>query len=55
MLAHIPETLTRFERRRRRWLSGLRWLGFGLLLGAMVPVFVTALDRTQIVQILANR
>jgi uncharacterized protein involved in exopolysaccharide biosynthesis len=55
VLALIPETLTRFERRRRRWLWGLRWLGFMLLLGAMVPALVTALDRTQIVQILASR
>ena len=55
VLALIPETLTPFDRRRRRLLWGLRWLGFALLLGAMIPVFVIALDRTQIFQILASR
>src|SRR5215475_2349509 len=48
VLALIPETLTPFERRRRRRLWGLRWLGYGLLAVAMIPVFVTVLDRTQI-------
>jgi len=55
VLALIPETLTPFERSRRRRLRVLRWLGFGLLLGAMIPAFVTALDRAQIFQMLANR
>ena len=55
VLALIPERLTQFERSRRRWLWGLRWIGFGLLLCAMVPAIVTVLDRTQIVQILATR
>ena len=55
VLALIPETLTPFDRRRRRLLWGLRWLGFALLLGAMIPVFVIALDSTQIFQILASR
>src|SRR5215813_5434223 len=53
VLALIPETLTPFERSRRRRLRVLRWLGFGLLLGAMIPAFVTALDRAQIFQMLA--
>src|SRR5215813_7471413 len=43
VLALIPETLTPFERSRRRRLRVLRWLGFGLLLGAMIPAFVIAL------------
>jgi uncharacterized protein involved in exopolysaccharide biosynthesis len=55
VLAAIPETLTPFQRGRRRLLFGLRWLGVAALLGAMIPVFVTALDRIQIFQILANR
>jgi uncharacterized protein involved in exopolysaccharide biosynthesis len=55
VLSMIPETLTPFERRRRLLLWGLRWLGLVLCLGAMVPVLVIALDRTQIFQILANR
>jgi len=55
VLALIPETLTPFERSRRRRLRVLRWLGFGPLLGAMIPAFVTALDRAQIFQMLANR
>jgi uncharacterized protein involved in exopolysaccharide biosynthesis len=55
VLALIPETLTPFERRRRRRLWGLRWLGFVTLAAAMVPVFVIALDRAQIFQILGSR
>jgi uncharacterized protein involved in exopolysaccharide biosynthesis len=55
VLALIPEALTPSERRRRRLLWGLRCLGFALLFGAMVLVFVIALDRTQIFQIMANR
>jgi hypothetical protein len=55
VLALIPETLTPFQRSRHRLLSGLRWLGVVALLGAMIPVFVMALDRTQIFQILASR
>src|SRR5262249_165223 len=55
VLALIPETLTPFERRRRRRLWGLRWLGYGLLAVVMIPVFITVLDRTQIFQILAMR
>jgi uncharacterized protein involved in exopolysaccharide biosynthesis len=55
VLAVIPETLTPFQRGRRRLLFGLRWLGVAALLGAMIPVFVTVLDRIQIFQILANR
>ncbi|MGH9753914.1 MAG: GumC family protein [Blastocatellia bacterium] len=55
VLALIPETLTPFERRRQRRLWGLRWLGVGMLLCAMIPVFVIALDRAQIFQILGSR
>jgi len=55
VLASIPETLTSFERSRRRRLWGARWLTYGLLAALMIPVFVMALDRTQIFQILANR
>jgi uncharacterized protein involved in exopolysaccharide biosynthesis len=55
VLALIPETLTPFERRRRRWLWALRWLGFGLMAVAMISVFFTVLYRAQIFQILANR
>jgi len=55
VLALIPETLTQFERRRRRRLWGLRWLGFVILAVAMIPVFVIALDRAQIFQILGSR
>jgi uncharacterized protein involved in exopolysaccharide biosynthesis len=55
VLALIPETSTPVERRRRRLLWGLRWLGFVTLLCAMVPVFIIALDRAQIFQILGSR
>jgi uncharacterized protein involved in exopolysaccharide biosynthesis len=55
VLAVIPETLTPFQRGRRRLLFGLRWLGLALLFGAMIPVFITAFDRIHIFQILANR
>jgi hypothetical protein len=55
VLALIPETLTSFERRRRRRLWALRWLGFGLMAAAMISVFFTVLYRAQIFQILANR
>jgi uncharacterized protein involved in exopolysaccharide biosynthesis len=55
VLAAIPETLTPFQRGRRRVLWGLRWLGVALILGAMAPVFIILLDRIQIFQMLANR
>jgi len=55
VLALIPETLTPFERRRRLLLWGLRWVGFGMFLVAMIPIFVIALDRAQIFQILGSR
>jgi uncharacterized protein involved in exopolysaccharide biosynthesis len=55
VLAVIPETLTSFQRGRRRVLWGLRWLGLAALLGAMIPALVIVIDRTQIFQILANR
>jgi hypothetical protein len=55
VLALIPETLTPYERGRRRRLRGLRWLGLALMAVVMIPVFITVLDRTQIFQILANR
>jgi protein tyrosine kinase modulator len=55
VLAMIPETLTPLQRGRRRVLWGLRWLGLALLLGAMIPVLVIVIDRTQVFQILANR
>jgi len=55
VLALIPETPTPFERRRQRRLWGLRWLGFVILAAAMIPVFIIALDRAQIFQILASR
>jgi len=55
VLALIPETLTPFERSRRRRLWGLRWLGLTLFAAMMIPVFVMVLDRIQIFQILASR
>jgi uncharacterized protein involved in exopolysaccharide biosynthesis len=55
VLALITDTLTPFERSRRRRLRWLRWIGSGLLAVAMISVFVTVLDRIQIFQILANR
>ena len=55
VLAAIPEALTSSDRRRRRVLFLLRWLGLTLLLGGMILALVTALDRTQIFQILVNR
>jgi hypothetical protein len=55
VLAVIPETLTSSQRNLRRMLWTLRWLMVATLLGAMIPVFITALDRIQIFQILANR
>ena len=55
VLAAIPETLTPIQRVRRRVLWGLRWLGLAVLLGAMVPVLVIVIDRSQIIQILADR
>jgi len=55
VLALIPETSTPIERRRQRRLLGLRWLGFVMLLGAMIPVFIVALDRAGIFQILGSR
>jgi uncharacterized protein involved in exopolysaccharide biosynthesis len=55
VLAVIPETLTSSQRNIRRMLWALRWLMVAALLGAMIPVFITALDRIQIFQILANR
>src|SRR5215470_7540420 len=55
VLAAIPETLTAPQRARRRVLWGLRWLGLAALLGAMIPVLVIVIDRTQMFQILANR
>jgi len=54
-LALIPETLTPFERSRRRRLWVLRWLAMTLLAAMMIPVFVMALDRIQIFQILGSR
>lgn len=55
VLAMVPETLTPFERSRRRRLWGLRWLALTLLAVAMIPVFVTVLNTVQIFQILATR
>src|SRR5215510_1715470 len=55
VLALIPETLTPFERSRRRRLWVLRWLAMTLLAAMMIPVFVMALDRIQIFQILGSR
>src|SRR5215831_3902101 len=55
VLALVPETLTPFERSRRRRLWVLRWLGLGLLSAMMVPIFFAALDRIQIFQILGSR
>lgn len=54
VLAQIPETLTTFERTRRRGLWALRWLLFGLLAVAVIAILATLLDRIQIGQILAN-
>src|SRR5215468_872050 len=50
VLALVPETLTPFERSRRRRLWVLRWLAMTLLAAMMIPVFVMALDRIQIFQ-----
>src|SRR5262245_2086439 len=55
VLALIPETLTPFERGRRRRLWFLRWLGLALLSAMMIPIFVVVLDRLQIFQILGIR
>ncbi|HEU0175689.1 MAG TPA: hypothetical protein VFV58_15615 [Blastocatellia bacterium] len=55
VLALIPETLTPFERGRRRRLSLLRWLGLGLLSAMMIPIFVAVLDHLQIFQLLGSR
>jgi hypothetical protein len=55
VLAMIPETLTTFERARRRRLWLLRWLGLGLLSLMMIPILVVVIDRTQIFQILGSR
>src|SRR4030095_934475 len=55
VLAMIPETMTPFERSRRRRLRGLRLLGFGVMVAVMIPVIFTVLDRTQAFQILATR
>jgi protein tyrosine kinase modulator len=55
VLALIPETLTPFERGRRRRLWLLRWLGLGLLSAMMIPIIVAVLDRLQIFQFLGTR
>jgi len=55
VLALIPETLTPFERSRRRRLWLLRWLGMGLLSAMLIPIFVVVLDRIQIFQILGSK
>jgi uncharacterized protein involved in exopolysaccharide biosynthesis len=55
VLAMIPETLTPYQRARRRLLWGLRWLGLAAFLGAMIPALIIVLDRAQIFQILASR
>ncbi|HKQ75632.1 MAG TPA: hypothetical protein VJ810_18180 [Blastocatellia bacterium] len=55
VLALVPETLTPFERSRRRRLWLLRLLTMTLLAALMIPVFVIALDRIQIFQILGSR
>ncbi|HKQ79258.1 MAG TPA: Wzz/FepE/Etk N-terminal domain-containing protein [Blastocatellia bacterium] len=55
VLALIPETLTSYERSRRRRLGGLRWLGLLLLAAVLIPIFFVALDRLHIFQILANK
>jgi uncharacterized protein involved in exopolysaccharide biosynthesis len=48
VLALIPETLTPFERSRRRRLRWLRWPGLGLLAVAMISVLGAVLYRAQI-------
>jgi protein tyrosine kinase modulator len=55
VLAMIPETLTTFERARRRRLWMLRCLGLGLLSLMMIPILVVVIDRTQIFQLLGSR
>jgi protein tyrosine kinase modulator len=55
VLAMIPETLTTFERARRRRLWVLRLLGLGLLSLMMIPILVVVIDRTQIFQLLGTR
>jgi len=55
VLALVPETLTSFERSRRRRLWALRWMVMTLMAAMMIPVFAIALDRIQIFQILGSR
>ena len=55
VLAIVPEKLTPFERSRRRRLWLLRLLVMTLTAAMMIPVFVIALDRIQIFQILGSR
>ena len=55
VLALIPETLTPFEKSRRRRLWGLRWMFLTLLAACLIPVFVVLLNSTQLFQILATR
>src|SRR5262249_4589648 len=52
VLALIPETLTPFERGRRRRLLLLRCLGLGLWSVLLIQVFVPVLDRLQIFKFL---
>jgi uncharacterized protein involved in exopolysaccharide biosynthesis len=55
VLAMVPETLTTFERARRRRLWILRCLALGLLSLMMIPILVFVIDRTQIFQLLGSR
>ena len=55
VLALIPETLTTFERGRRRRLWLLRWLGLGALSVMLIPIIAAVLDRLQIFQLLGSR
>ena len=55
VLALIPETLTPFERARRRKLRMTRGLLVLMLAAALTPIFILILNRLQIFQIIGNK